>query len=232
MRDGLLVAEAESPADSYDGTLLIGAQRDADGNIFRISQTRVNHLSLYAGVMTEADIAAYDFAAAPLPPELVAESAAYTMPSAFVGNGSDRALDTGVKLYDVATKDWTLDTVIDVRKGVNNGVYMSCFSEETGHYRGFMLRQDNADTLTAYVWQSVCAPRWICRRARSCTSWSSNPAVSTRFGRMVSLSSASKAPAITTTRRSSWRTARCGRKPVPLLERGHPDAEHYGRRAV
>ena len=153
--DGLLVAEAESPADSYDGTLLIGAQRDADGNIFRISQTRVNHLSVYAGVMAEADIAAYDFADAPLPPELVAESAAYTMPGAFVGNGSDRALDTGVKLYDVATKDWTLDTVIDVRKGVNNGVYMSCFSEETGHYRGFMLRQDNADTLTAYVGNSV-----------------------------------------------------------------------------
>lgn len=153
--DGLLVAEVESPADSYDGTLLIGAQRDADGNIFRISQTRVNHLSLYAGVMTEADIAAYDFAAAPLPPELAAESAAYTMPGAFVGNGSDRALDTGVKLYDVATKDWTLDTVIDVRKGVNNGVYMSCFSEETGHYRGFMLRQDNADTLTVYVGNSV-----------------------------------------------------------------------------
>ena len=153
--DGQLVAEAESPADSYDGTLLIGAQRDADGNIFRISQTQVNHLSVYAGVMAEADIAAYDFADAPLPPELVAESAAYTMPGAFVGNGSDRALDTGVKLYDVATKDWTLDTVIDVRKGVNNGVYMSCFSEETGHYRGFMLRQDNADTLTAYVGNSV-----------------------------------------------------------------------------
>jgi|GEM_PF-128175 len=153
--DGQLVAEAESPAESYDGTLLIGAQRDADGNIFRISRTRVNHLSLYAGVMEEADIAAYDFADAPLPPELVAESAAYTMPGAFVGNGSDRALDTGVKLYDVATKDWTLDTVIDVRKGVNNGVYMSCFSEETGRYRGFMLRQDNADTLTAYVGNSV-----------------------------------------------------------------------------
>lgn len=153
--DGQLVAEAESPAESYDGTLLIGAQRDADGNIFRISRTRVNHLSLYAGVMTEADIAAYDFAAAPLPPEMVAESAAYTMPGAFVGNGSDRALDTGVKLYDVATKDWTLDTVIDVRKGVNNGVYMSCFSEEIGHYRGFMLRQDNADTLTVYVGNSV-----------------------------------------------------------------------------
>ena len=153
--DGQLVAEAESPAESYDGTLLIGAQRDADGNIFRISRTRVNHLSVYAGVMTEADITAYDFAAAPLPPELVAESAAYTMPGAFVGNGSDRALDTGVKLYDVATKDWTLDTVIDVRKGVNNGVYMSCFSEEIGHYRGFMLRQDNADTLTVYVGNSV-----------------------------------------------------------------------------
>lgn len=153
--DGQLVTEIESSADAYDGTLLIGAQRDADGNIFRISQTQVNHLSVYAGVMKDADIAAYDFAAAPLPPELVAESAAYTMPGAFVGNGSDRALDTGVKLYDVATKDWTLDTVIDVRKGVNNGVYMSCFSEEIGHYRGFMLRQDGADTLTVYVGNSV-----------------------------------------------------------------------------
>lgn len=153
--DGQLAAETESPADAYDGTLLIGAQRDADGNIFRISQTRVNHLSVYAGVMADADIAAYDFAAAPLPQELIAESAAYTMPGAFVGNGLDRALDTGVKLYDVATKDWTLETVIDVRKGVNNGVYMSCFSEEIGHYRGFMLRQDGADTLTVYVGNSV-----------------------------------------------------------------------------
>ena len=42
-----------------------------------------------------------------------------------------------------------------MRKGVNNVVYMSCFSEEIGHYRGFMLRQDNADTLTAYVGNSV-----------------------------------------------------------------------------
>lgn len=153
--DGQLVAEAESPADAYDGTLLLGAQRDADGNIFRISQTNVNHLTVYAGILPEAEIAAYSYADAPMPPMLVAESAAYALPVAFVGNGTDRSLDTGVKLYDVSTKDWTLETVLDVRNGVNNGVYMSCFSEEIGHYRGLMIRQDATDTITVYVGASV-----------------------------------------------------------------------------
>ena len=100
-------------------------------------------------------------------------------------------LDTGVKLYDVATKDWTLDTVIDVRKGVNNGVYMSCFSEEIGHYRGFMLRQDNADTLTAYVGNSVgvtvdlplpLGPRTKTRSPAASTSSSKNWKSLTIFG--------------------------------------------------
>lgn len=156
--DGQLVAEAESPADAYDGTLLLGAQRDADGNIFRISQTNVNHLTVYAGILPEAEITAYSYADAPMPPMLVAESAAYALPVAFVGNGTDRFLDTGIKLYDVSTKDWTLETVLDVRNGVNNGVYMSCFSEEIGHYRGLMIRQDAADTITVYVGASVGIP--------------------------------------------------------------------------
>lgn len=153
--DGALVAEAESPADAYDGTLLLGAQRDADGNIFRVSQTSVSHLSVYAGVLPEAEIGAYAYADALMPQMIVAESAAYALPSAFVGNGTDRALDTGIKLYDVSTKDWTLETVIEVRNGVNNGVYLSCFSEEIGHYRGLMIRQDSADTITVYVGASV-----------------------------------------------------------------------------
>lgn len=149
--DGALVAETESAMKGYDGTLLLGAQRDADGNIFRISKTQIKHLSVFAGAMTAEDVQAWTYPAAEMPKPLVAESAAYQMPGAFIGNGTDRALDTGVKLFDVSTKDWTLDTVLDVRRGVNNGVYMSCFSEEVGRYRGFMLRQNDAETLTVYV---------------------------------------------------------------------------------
>lgn len=149
--DGVLVSEVESATKSYDGTLLLGAQRDAEGNIFRISKTQVKHLSVFAGVMTEEEVQAWTYPEAEMPKPLVAESAAYQMPSGFLGNGQDRALDTGVKLFDISTKDWTLDTVLDVRKGVNNGVYMSCFSEEVGRYRGFMIRQNDAETLTVFV---------------------------------------------------------------------------------
>lgn len=149
--DGALVAETESAMKGYDGTLLLGAQRDADGNIFRISKTQVKHLSVFAGAMTAENVQAWTYPAAEMPGPLIAESAAYQMSGAFIGNGTDRALDTGVKLYDVSTKDWTLDTVLDVRRGVNNGVYMSCFSEEVGRYRGFMIRQNDAETLTVYV---------------------------------------------------------------------------------
>ncbi len=152
--DGDLVAETTSPANAYDGTLLLGAQRDAEGNVFRISQTQVQHLTVFAGVLDEAALAEWTYPAADMPKPLVAESVAYTLSGAFVGNGTDRVLDTGVKLFDVSTKDWTLDTVLDVRKGVNNGVYMSCFSEEAGHYRGFMIRQDGTETISVYVGNS------------------------------------------------------------------------------
>ena len=35
--------------------------------------------------------------------------------------------------------------------GKSNGVYLSCFSEEAGHYRGFMIRQESEDSITALV---------------------------------------------------------------------------------
>lgn len=152
--DGELVVETTSPANAYDGTLLLGAQRDAESNIFRISQTHVQHLTVFAGVLDEEALAGWTYPAAEMPKPLVAESVAYTLSSGFVGNGTDRALDTGVKLFDVSTKNWTLDTVLEVRKGVNNGVYMSCFSEEAGHYRGFMIRQDGTETISVYVGNS------------------------------------------------------------------------------
>lgn len=145
-----LLDQTESRADTYDGTLLIGAQRDAEGNVFRMSRTRVNSLTVMSGVMDEADILAYDFADAPEPAKIVPTSVSYRMPTAFAGNGKSNSLDTGVMLYDVPAKDWTLQATVRTRQGTNAGVYFSCFSE-SGSYRGLMLRQNDENTISLFM---------------------------------------------------------------------------------
>ncbi len=142
--------QVESHADVYDGTLLIGAQRDAEGNIFRVSRTRVNSLTVMSGVMDEADILSYAFADAPEPARIVPSSVSYRMTTAFAGDGKDNYVDTGVMLYDVPAKDWTLQATVRTRQGTNAGVYFSCFSED-GNYRGLMLRQNDEDTVSLYL---------------------------------------------------------------------------------
>lgn len=132
------------------GTLLIGAQRDAEGNVFRMSRTRVNSLTVMSGVMDEADILAYDFADAPEPAKIIPTSVSYRMPTAFAGNGKSNSLDTGVMLYDVPAKDWTLQATVRTRQGTNAGVYFSCFSE-SGSYRGLMLRQNDENTISLFM---------------------------------------------------------------------------------
>ncbi len=142
--------QVESHADVYDGTLLIGAQRNAEGNIFRVSRTRVNSLTVMSGVMDEADILAYAFADAPEPARIVPSSVSYRMTTAFAGDGKDNYVDTGVMLYDVPAKDWTLQATVRTRQGTNAGVYFSCFSE-SGSYRGLMLRQNDENTISLYL---------------------------------------------------------------------------------
>ncbi len=149
-----VVDRVESYADPYDGTLLIGAQRDAQGNIFRTSRTRVNSLTVMSGVMDEADILSYSFAYAPEPARITASSVNYRMKQAFAGDGRDNALDTGMMLYDVPAKDWTLQAVVRTKEGGDAGVYFSCFSED-GNYRGLMLRQEREDSVTLYMGQLV-----------------------------------------------------------------------------
>lgn len=145
-----LLDQTESRADTYDGTLIIGAQRDAEGNVFRVSRTRVNSLTVMSGVMDEADILAYDFADAPEPTKIVPTSVSYRLPTAFAGDGKDNYVNTGVKLYDAPAKDWTLQTIVRTKAGDDAGVYFSCFSEEQP-WRGLMLRQDHEESVTLYV---------------------------------------------------------------------------------
>lgn len=136
------VASAVKPCSN---TLLLGAQQDAQGNIFRASTTRVKGLQVYAGVMDEASLLALELPEAAIPPERVVPSAACEMKRPFHGNGVDRYTDMGVQLFAVADMAWTLDTVIKTNPEGNAGVYLSCFSEEPGAYRGLLIRQEGEE---------------------------------------------------------------------------------------
>lgn len=152
--DGVRVQETvDLPADAFDGTLLVGAQTDSDGRIFRASQTNVNSLTVMSGVMSRKDILDWPYEDAPMPEKPVETSVEYRLLGGFAGDGSENSVDTGVMLYDAPSKDWTLQAVVRTRQGVNAGVYFSCFCEEDNGYRGLMLRQDSADDITLYVGQ-------------------------------------------------------------------------------
>ena len=145
-----VVDHVESHIDPYGGTLLIGAQRNAKNDIFRVSRSHVNSLIVMSGVMDEADILAHSYNDAPEPAELVATSVNYRMDQPFAGDGKDNYMDTGVKLYDAPVKNWTLQAIVRTKKGEDAGVYFSCFSEEQP-WRGLMLRQDHEESVTLYV---------------------------------------------------------------------------------
>ncbi len=153
--DGVRLADQVSaPCEAYGGSLLIGCQVTAEGERFRYSHTLVNSLTVMSGVMSEQSILRWDYADAPLPPERVATSAAYTLPAAFLGDGKARFLDTGVMLYDAA-KDWTLGVTLTPAANGQSDVILSCFSEEPGRYRGLMIRKDTDGELTVWVGNNV-----------------------------------------------------------------------------
>ncbi len=153
MNSRKIVDQVNSEAAAYPGTLLVGAQLDANGHLFRYSPTQVKSLIVMAGCLNEEEILAWDYPQAPIPEErnIAVTSVSFNMADPFLGNGKDRYLDTGAKLYD-APKDWTLDTQIILRRGTNQGVFLSCFAEqpEIG-YRGFMVRQEDTESVTLYL---------------------------------------------------------------------------------
>lgn len=153
-----VIDREESRCAAFDGTLLLGAQTDAQGNIFRQSQTRVNSLTVMAGVMSEADILAWPYTEAPdqAPPKPV--TSIYTLPHAFAGDGSDNYEDTGVQLFKNPQMNWTLQATVRPRNGGNDGVFFSAFSEDPSAYRGLMLRQDSTDSVTLYMGQLQTCP--------------------------------------------------------------------------
>lgn len=154
----VMLDRVEISCSPYGGNLLIGCQETVQGEKIRYSSSRVNSLNLFSGVMTTDEIIMWDYSDAKLPLEREVASVNYNLESPYVGNGIDRYIDTNVYLYDDAQKAWTLDITIDPDPEAIYAVYVSCFSEEPGFYRGFMLRQDDAGLLNVYLGQLQVVP--------------------------------------------------------------------------
>ena len=130
----------ESGADAYDGELYIGCQIDFRGEKFRYSGTTVYNLEIFEGVLSEEMVQKWD--PSPLREETVPKGSAvdYHLAESFAGNGKDRYEDTGIRLYDVITKNWTIHALIDLSpKG--SGAALTCFAETPSDYHGLLLRQ-------------------------------------------------------------------------------------------
>ena len=129
-----------SMCEAYGGSFLIGCQENANGNLFRFSSTTVYNLEVYGGLMPEEQILSWHpspLAAAYKDPGM---DVSYILNESFVGNKRDAYVDTGIKLYDNAEKDWTITFLLD-RVTVRRGSVLSCFDERPGKYRGLLLRQ-------------------------------------------------------------------------------------------
>lgn len=144
--DGAKVEEGAAGAvKPLANTLLLGAQHDAQGNIFRRSAARVKSLRVFAGVMDEESLLTMSLPDAALPAERKPATVACEMARAFHGNGLDRYSDMDVQLFAAEDTAWTLDTVIRTNPEGVDGVYLSCFSEVPGEYRGLLIRKEQEE---------------------------------------------------------------------------------------
>lgn len=125
---------------SYDGSFLIGGQTDEHGDIFRRSGTTVYNLDAFRGIMSEEQILAWNPAPLEAAPRDPGMDVTYKLPYSFVGNNRDAYVDTGIRLYDNAEKDWTIFLALD-RVTVRRGAVISCFDENPEKYRGLLIRQ-------------------------------------------------------------------------------------------
>ena len=134
-----------SACNAYDGTLLLGCEQDKAGKLFRYSGVTIYNLKVVQGIVSEKDMLAWNPAYAQELPRETGSAVDYTLKKSFAGNGADSFVDTGMKLYDVADKSWTINMLLD-RSDDHTGSVISCFAEDTENYRGLLVRQTDAYT--------------------------------------------------------------------------------------
>ena len=145
-------ANINSAYDSYGGTLLIGCQNTTESDKTRFSAVTVSQLEVFKEARSENDVKDWmeknktlltKEEKIQLLKEQYTGEINYSFEEGFTGDGESKYVDTGTQLFYEPNKDWTLLTDINTSFETMNGVFVSCFSEEEGQYRGIMIRKDD-----------------------------------------------------------------------------------------
>lgn len=147
-------ANVKSPCDSYNGTLTIGSQWLANNQLGKFSAVTVDKFEVYDWRFSDSEISDWmkDNTYIPSKDEalqtykqMYTGDINYMLDYPFSGNGFDYYLDTGVQLFADPSLDWELKCELEISHTIEDGVYLSCFSEEVGAYRGLLIRVSNKE---------------------------------------------------------------------------------------
>lgn len=147
-------AYIKSPCDSYNGTLTIGSQWLANNQLGKFSAVTLDKFEIYDWRFSDAEISDWmaENTYIPSKDEMLENyikeytgNLNYTLEYPFSGNGSDYYLDTGVQLFADPQQNWELKCDIEISHSIDDGVYLSCFSEEVDAYRGLLIRVSNRE---------------------------------------------------------------------------------------
>lgn len=136
--------------DTYEKSLVIGAQWLANNQLGKLSAVMVDKFELYYDEMSASDICKWMNSNAYIPSQEEMEKyyqskythqIEYTLDAPFAGNGTDYYLDTNIQLYMEPQRNWTLFTELEIPFDNASGVYLSCFREVPGEYRGLLIRK-------------------------------------------------------------------------------------------
>lgn len=148
-----IVRNELSETGEYSGNLLLGCQETPDGEKIRFSDAHIYNLEIYEGIMEECEILAWDPPYAREPEAKIPAPVAYELEQPFMGDGKGEFVDTGIQLYDVTDKNWSLE--MEFRKMETGGIMVSCFAEDPRQYRGLIISQLDKSTLSLTLGQTA-----------------------------------------------------------------------------
>lgn len=136
----------------WSGNLLLGCQETTDGEKMRFSGVTLYNFEVYQGVMGQEELLAWHPEHRPEPEAKQPSPANYTLDKSFLGDGKSAYVDTGVQLYDVADKSWSLEMTFQ-KSGT--GHLVTCFAEDPSSYRGLIVSVLDEGTLNLTLGQSA-----------------------------------------------------------------------------
>ena len=145
-----MVSGERVPVSAYSGDLLIGAQETPGGEKMRFSGMTVYNLEVYGGVMPQEEILRWSPEHRQSARKQAGSRVEYALDEPFSGDGKGAYLNTGVQLYDVADKSWTLTMTFE-HDEEQKGMLVSCFAESPNAYRGLLVDLMNEATVCVTI---------------------------------------------------------------------------------